>query len=209
MIEVKICGITKGFEIDYLNILKPNYIGFVFSKSKRRVSKEEAKKLINKLDSSIKVVAVFRNENISYIADIINFTNIEIVQLHGNEDMNYINDLLMTLNKEIKIWKAIEVIDDKSMLKARQYKVSKVLLDSNTPGEGNRINLNYLREVSNLENIFIAGGINKDNIKEVLENIKINGIDVSSGVEEINLEGERYKSFEKMKELIMEVRKYD
>ena len=209
MIEVKICGITKGFEIDYLNILKPNYIGFVFSKSKRRVSKEEVKKLINKLDSSIKVVAVFRNENISYIADVINFTNIEIVQLHGNEDMNYINDLLMTLNKEIKIWKAIEVIDDKSMLKASQYKVSKVLLDSNTPGEGNRINLNYLREVSNLENIFIAGGINKDNIKEVLENIKINGIDVSSGVEEINLEGERYKSFEKMKELIMEVRKYD
>ena len=209
MIQIKICGITKAFEIDYLNVLKPNYIGFVFSKSKRRVSKEEAKKLIEKLDSSIKVVAVFRDEDTSYIVDIINYTNIEIVQLHGNEDMNYINNLLKSLNKEIKIWKAIEVIDDKSVLKVSDYKVSKVLLDSNAPGEGKRINLNYLRELSNLENIFIAGGINKDNVKEVLENIKINGVDVSSGVEEVDLDGKRYKSFEKMKELIMEVRKYD
>ena len=209
MIQIKICGITKAFEIDYLNILKPNYIGFVFSKSKRRVSKEEAKKLIEKLDSSIKVVAVFRDEDTSYIVDIINYTNIEIVQLHGNEDMNYINNLLKSLNKEIKIWKAIEVIDDKSVLKVSDYKVSKVLLDSNAPGEGKRINLNYLRQLPNLDNIFIAGGINKDNVKEVLENIKINGVDVSSGVEEVDLEGKRYKSFEKMKELIMEVRKYD
>ena len=89
MVEVKICGITKDFEIDYLNTLKPNYIGFVFSKSKRRVSKEEANKLIKKLHSSIKVVAVFRNEDISYIEDVINYTNIEIVQLHGNEAVSY------------------------------------------------------------------------------------------------------------------------
>ena len=209
MIEVKICGITKDFEIDYLNTLKPNYIGFVFSKSKRRVSKEEANKLIKKLHSSIKVVGVFRNEDISYIVDIINYTNIEIVQLHGNEDMDYINNLLKDLNKEIKIWKAIEVKDDKSIQKINNYNVSKVLLDTNTPGEGKRINLNYLRELSNLENIFIAGGINKDNLKEVLENIKTNGVDVSSGVEEVDLDGKRYKSFEKMKELIEEVRKYD
>lgn len=209
MVEVKICGITKDFEIDYLNTLKPNYIGFVFSKSKRRVSKEEANKLIKKLHSSIKVVAVFRNEDISYIEDVINYTNIEIVQLHGNEDMNYINNLIKILNKEIKIWKAIEVIDEKSIEKIKDYNVSKILLDTNTPGEGNKIDIRYLSELSNLENIFIAGGINKDNLKEVLENINPNGIDVSSGVEEVDLNKKTYKSFEKMKELIMEVGKYD
>ncbi|MDY4253070.1 hypothetical protein [Clostridium sp.] len=48
-----------------------------------------------------------------------NYTNIEIVQLHGNEDMNYINNLLKILNKEIKIWKAIEVIDYKSIQKIK------------------------------------------------------------------------------------------
>ncbi|MGN0026166.1 MAG: hypothetical protein ACI33I_04085 [Clostridium sp.] len=53
------------------------------------------------------------------IEDVINYTNIEIVQLHGNEDMNYINNLLKILNKEIKIWKAIEVIDYKSIQKIK------------------------------------------------------------------------------------------
>ena len=53
------------------------------------------------------------------IEDVINYTNIEIVQLHGNEDMNYINNLLKILNKEIKIWKAVEVIDYKSIQKIK------------------------------------------------------------------------------------------
>lgn len=209
MIEIKICGITKLFEIGYLNILKPDYIGFIFSKSKRRVSKEEASELIKELNPSIKAVAVFRNEDINYISEVINYTNIEIVQLHGNEDMEYINKLLKTINKEIKIWKAVEVIDEKSIEKIKSFSVSKILLDTNTPGEGKRINLRYLSNLYNLENTFIAGGINKDNLKDVIETIKIKGIDVSSGVEEIDFYGKGYKSFKKMKELIREVRKYD
>ncbi|MDY2630000.1 MAG: hypothetical protein SOV85_01415 [Clostridium sp.] len=58
-------------------------------------------------------------KNYILIEDVINYTNIEIVQLHGNEDMNYINNLLKILNKEIKIWKAIEVIDYKSIQKIK------------------------------------------------------------------------------------------
>ena len=57
--KIKICGITKEREIDYLNQVKTDYAGFViFEKSKRYVTVEQAKQLFEKLDRDIKKVAV-------------------------------------------------------------------------------------------------------------------------------------------------------
>ena len=57
--EVKICGITKKTEIEYLNEIKVDYAGFVFfEKSKRNIPVEKAAELLKYLDSGIKSVAV-------------------------------------------------------------------------------------------------------------------------------------------------------
>ena len=71
MIQIKICGITNKEEIEYLNILKPEYIGFVFAKSKRQVTGEKANELCLNLDNNIKRVGVFRNNSIDEILDIL------------------------------------------------------------------------------------------------------------------------------------------
>lgn len=54
MIEIKICGITDKIEIEYLNILNPEYIGFIFANSKRKISGETAFKLSSKLKKILK-----------------------------------------------------------------------------------------------------------------------------------------------------------
>ena len=40
MVKIKICGIKRFEDIEIVNRYKPDYIGFVFAKSKRKVSHE-------------------------------------------------------------------------------------------------------------------------------------------------------------------------
>lgn len=54
MIKIKICGIKTLDEVNDLNILKPDYAGFVFTKSKREIDINDAQKIIPKLDREIK-----------------------------------------------------------------------------------------------------------------------------------------------------------
>ena len=85
MSMVKICGLSRECDIDYVNSSKPDYVGFVFSKSKRRVTPKQAEKLKLKLSSSIKAVGVFVNEPLELIADLCRQNIIDVVQLHGDE----------------------------------------------------------------------------------------------------------------------------
>jgi len=90
MTKVKICGLTRIEDIDYVNEALPDYIGFVFAKSKRQINYEQAKLLKGKLYSSIQAVGVFVNEPIDNIILLCSNNIIDIVQLHGDEDENYI-----------------------------------------------------------------------------------------------------------------------
>ena len=59
MVKIKICGIRRLEDIRIVNMYKPDYIGFVFAPSKRRVSHELAAELKASLDSDIVSVGVF------------------------------------------------------------------------------------------------------------------------------------------------------
>lgn len=50
MVKIKICGLKRYEDIAYVNELMPDYTGFIFANSKRRVGIEEAKNLIEILD---------------------------------------------------------------------------------------------------------------------------------------------------------------
>ena len=54
LIRVKICGITTKAEVDAVNRCRPDYMGFVFADSRRRVTYEEAANLKRQLSSGIK-----------------------------------------------------------------------------------------------------------------------------------------------------------
>ena len=200
---VKICGITKLSEIENLNILKPDYIGFVFAESKRKVAKEQAKELINNLDESIKTVGVFRNNTEEEILDILTVADIDVIQLHGSETIGFVEQLQKKTKKDI--WKAASIKSNEDMSKALKYPVETILVDGSNPGSGEIFPWKYLNNIETDKRIFLAGGINEDNVLEGISTVKPDGIDVSSGVE-INDEYGRHKDFNKMKRLIDKVR---
>ena len=70
-VKIKFCGLFREKDIEYVNELNPDYIGFVFAKSKRQVSIKQAIKLKSKLNTNIKAVGVFVNEDIEKVLEII------------------------------------------------------------------------------------------------------------------------------------------
>ena len=71
--KIKTCGLFREEDINYANELKPDYIGFVFAESKRKVGVEKASDLKKKLDKEIKSVGVFVNDNLDFILNFIHF----------------------------------------------------------------------------------------------------------------------------------------
>lgn len=220
MIQVKICGITNKNEIEYINELKPEYIGFVFTKSKRQINGKMAKELCFALNKEVKRVGVFKDNSIEEILNIIEEVRLDAIQLHGKEDINFISMLKSNINNSIKIWKALSVNEIQNI---RLYKsngenelIDNLLIDGDNPGSGEVFSLknirellkkNYMSDTTEGCKFFLAGGITPENVIERVEKADPIGVDVSSGVEIIYENGVRIKSFEKMKSLIDNVRK--
>ena len=116
MVKIKICGLRRLEDIEIVNKYKPDYIGFVFAESPRKVSFEEARELSGLLSEDIVPVGVFVNEHMKLIVDLFKEGIIEIAQLHGDEDEKYIKDLkdksIEETGKEIPVINAIEIKDN-------------------------------------------------------------------------------------------------
>lgn len=207
--KIKTCGLFREEDINYANELKPDYIGFVFAESKRKVGVEKAYDLKNKLDKEIKSVGVFVNDNLDFILNLIKEKIIDIIQLHGNEDNDFLDNLKTKTNA--KIIKFIPVENADSILNGLNIFSDFILLDNFKGGVGKTFNWNYLKEAFELnkkfievfnKKYFLAGGLNKENINEAL---KFNPycVDLSGGLETNGI-----KDFEKMKYIINITKNY-
>lgn len=174
--KIKICGLFRQEDIGYVNQAKPDFIGFVFAKSKRQVTYQQAKELKEHLDKGIQVVGVFVDESIDYIIRLVNDGIIDIIQLHGHENHEYIQELKKVIH--CPMIKAIKITDEKTEFE--DYDVDYYLLDGKQPGSGQTFDWHLIQEMD--RPFFLAGGIDLSNIDEALK-ISCFGIDVSSGVE--------------------------
>lgn len=184
-VRLKICGITKEEEIPIINKVKPDYIGFVFAKSKRQIDDAQAVRLKSMLAAGIQTVGVFVDEAPDRIISLLDRGIIDIAQLHGNEDEDTITYIKGKTGKPVI--KAVIIGSEYSTIVERWRCTSAdyLLLDSGK-GSGrtfdwSRIDWNVIRE--NLGNIFLAGGINPDNVADAVSMVQPYCIDVSSGVE--------------------------
>ena len=194
---VKICGLSRPEDIDIANELLPEYIGFVFwEKSRRNVSKETARLLRQQLDDRIQAVGVFVDPDEDFVCSLLDEGIIDIAQLHGSEDEEYIQRIKSRSN--CKVIKAFVVNDDESFAAAERSTADYILLDSGK-GTGNTFDWNKLENVT--RPYFLAGGLNCDNIEQVMTEIRPYAVDVSSGVETDGV-----KDPEKMRRFVSAVR---
>lgn len=183
--KIKMCGLRRPEDIIYANECIPDYIGFVFAESKRKVSAQKAQELGKQLDPSIKKVGVFVNEAAENLISEAWQSGIDIIQLHGDEDREYIEKVKWQTGKEI--WKAVRVRTAEDIQKAMELPADKLLLDSFSEdsygGTGKVMDFDVLRQADIHKPYFIAGGLTIDNLPGILEDTEQYGIDISSGIE--------------------------
>lgn len=203
MTKIKICGLTRTEDIEMVNEFLPDYIGFVFAKSRRQVSAEQAKELKNKLRPAIKAVGVFVNEKPENIAEIANQGIIDLIQIHGDEDAAYCAQLRKLTQAPIIKVVRVEREDDFAGIEEFDcdYYLFDTLSSKEYGGTGKAFDHSLLYNKEIKKPFFVAGGLNQDNVAAVIEVIKPFGVDTSGGVETDGI-----KDANKIKEFIKQGR---
>jgi phosphoribosylanthranilate isomerase len=171
--KIKICGLSRECDIAYANEARPDYIGFVFAESPRRVDAETARLLRERLDHGITPVGVFQNTEIAEIAALYAGGTIEIAQLHGGEDDEYVRRLKNAC--PVPIIRAVH-----AGAAALPADCGYILFDSAVPGSGKEYDYSLLPK-TNIP-VFLAGGIGLHNIGAAMAQ-KPFAVDISSGAE--------------------------
>ena len=179
MAKIKLCGLKRACEIEWVNELKPNYVGFVFSKKSRRyVNPGEAGKLKAMLHSSIKAVGVFVDAKPEVIAGMAELEVIDAVQLHGSEDEAYLRELKRRI--KIPVFQAFRITSAEDVKRAEVSSADMVLLDAGA-GCGEVFDWNLLKDMK--RPYFLAGGLTPENVSQAIKSLRPYGVDASSSLE--------------------------
>lgn len=197
--KVKMCGISKVETIPAVVEAKPDYMGLVFAPSKRQVTVDQAKILVEELhrgyakkygsdtehdkNDTIKTVGVFVNETIDNLVTIANEANLDAVQLHGDEDETFIQSLKERTN--VEVWKAIQIRSAADAEAWIDSSADMLLFDAYHKDE--RGGTGEVFDWSSLDAFerpfMLAGGIDSTNVARAIRTVRPYGIDISSGIE--------------------------
>ena len=197
--KVKMCGISKVETIPAIVDAKPDYMGLVFAPSKRQVTVDQAKILVEELhrgyakkygsdtehdkNGTIKTVGVFVNETVENLVTIANEANLDAVQLHGDEDEAFIQSLKERTN--VEVWKAIQIRTAADTEKWIDSSADMLLFDAYHKDE--RGGTGEVFDWSSLDAFerpfMLAGGIDSTNVARAIRTVRPYGIDISSGIE--------------------------
>ena len=190
--KVKMCGISKVETIPAVVEAKPDYMGLVFAPSKRQVTVEQAKILIEELHKQcinhydtkvVKTVGVFVNETLDNLVRIADTANLDAVQLHGDEDETFIQSLKERIN--VEVWKAVQIRSAADTEKWIDSSADMLLFDAYHKDE--RGGTGEVFDWSSLDAFerpfMLAGGIDSTNVARAIRTVRPYGIDISSGIE--------------------------
>lgn len=216
--KIKMCGISKIETIPAVIEANPDYMGLVFAPSKRQVTVDQAKTLVEELHKQyanrynrdaeqysnqtlihqefIKTVGIFVNETLDNLVTIATEVNLDAVQLHGDEDEAFIQSLKERTN--VEVWKAVQI---RSATDAEEWidsSADMLLFDAyhkdERGGTGEVFDWSSLDEFE--RPFMLAGGIDSTNVARAIRTVRPYGIDISSGIETEGVkDDEKIKSF--------------
>ena len=210
--KVKMCGISKVETIPAVVEAKPDYMGLVFAPSKRQVTVDQAKTLVEELhkqytkrynngaeqsnDDEIKTVGVFVNETLENLVTIATEVNLDAVQLHGDEDEAFIQSLKERTN--VEVWKAVQIRSAADAEAWIDSSADMLLFDAyhkdERGGTGEVFDWSCLDEFE--RPFMLAGGIDSTNVARAIRTVRPYGIDISSGIETDGVkDDEKIKAF--------------
>ena len=210
--KVKMCGISKVETIPAVVEAKPDYMGLVFAPSKRQVTVDQAKTLVEELhkqytkrynngaeqsnNDEIKTVGVFVNETLDNLVSIATEANLDVVQLHGDEDEAFIQSLKERTN--VEVWKAVQIRSAADAEAWIDSSADMLLFDAyhkdERGGTGEVFDWSCLDDFE--RPFMLAGGIDSTNVARAIRTVRPYGIDISSGIETDGVkDDEKIKAF--------------
>ena len=187
MTKIKICGLYRRSDIDYVNRAQPDWCGFVinFPQSHRSVTVEQARELRAGLSRYVRPVGVFVDRPPEEIAALLDDGTLAAAQLHGHEDETYIARLRSLAHGHpmwsgYEIWKAFKIRGPADLDAANASTADMILLD-NGYGTGEAFDWSLAGGVK--RPFLLAGGLTPENIPDAIRQLRPYGLDISSGVE--------------------------
>jgi phosphoribosylanthranilate isomerase len=178
---IKICGLTRNEDVKTAIVAGADAIGFVFAASPRRISIDTAERLGGHVPAGVLRIGLFLDQERSEIDRVLNSVPLDMLQFHGSETEQECSAFGLP-------WlKAVAMVNSESARQAeRDYPgATGLLLDSHTPGgrggSGKIFDWSLSRPV--LKPVWLAGGLNADNVGPAIRAVRPFAVDVSSGVE--------------------------
>ena len=180
MTAIKICGLVRPCDVDFVNEAGPDCAGFIlnYPKSRRNLSPDKARDLRQRLRPGIKAVGVFVNEGVEEVSRAAALAGLDVIQLHGQEDEGYVAALRRIWRGPI--WKAFRVRSAEDLSRAEASSADEILLDN---GYGTGEAFDWSLAAGLHRPFLLAGGLTPENIPRAIRELGPKLLDVSSGVE--------------------------
>nr|WP_221474390.1 phosphoribosylanthranilate isomerase [Planomonospora venezuelensis] len=175
-VYVKICGLREPGHVAAAVEAGADAIGFVLTRSSRRISPERARELAAAVPPHVLTVAVFAGESAEQVRAAALASGVRAVQLHGDHphgDFTALRDLGVTLVRA-----GAAGVD----LRCGAFDEDLLIVDAPRPGSGEPWDWAAVRGRPS-GRWMLAGGLDPSNVAGAIAAARPWGVDVSSGVE--------------------------
>jgi phosphoribosylanthranilate isomerase len=210
MTYVKICGCMSEADVLAAAEAGPDFVGFVFAPSPRRISPEAVRRMSMLLGAPLNevplpqkggdadswgvqalekllgrkrplTVGVFEDQPVEEVNAVAAAAAVDLVQLSGREPWR---DCALVERWVVKAIDTDDPVSNAGLVDAFADRQGPViwLLDSSR-GHGKRADWGLAAEISCRLPLILAGGLTPDNVAEAVRVVRPWGVDVSSGVE--------------------------
>jgi phosphoribosylanthranilate isomerase len=181
--RVKICGLRQADDAVFAARAGADAIGLVFyPPSPRAVDIDTAAKIARALPPFVSCVGLFVDATAQEIDHILCQVPLSVLQFHGNESAQFCEQFQLPWIKAVRMRPNIDLHQQRQCYSQAQG----LLLDAYKPGVpgGTGDQFDWHRIPDDIaDDLVLAGGLNVDNVKQAIQQVKPWAIDVSGGVE--------------------------
>ena len=180
--RIKICGITSLSSAAAAIEAGVDALGFnMYERSIRFIGVDAANEILRELPSSTIKVGLFVNHSEDEVLSITQRCSFDVLQFHGDEDNSFCASFSKPFMKAIRVSRETDIASEV----ARYPDSVAVLLDSLVKGKfgGTGISFDWQNVPKLTKPVFLAGGLDVNNVSEAIRTVSPYAVDVSGGVE--------------------------
>jgi phosphoribosylanthranilate isomerase len=184
MTRVKICGLTRVVDARLAVDGGAQALGLVFAPSPRRVTPEQARRLLAAMPTTVLRFGVFCDQPWRWVRNLARDLHLDRLQFHGAEDEAYLKHF-----HPVQIVRALRPrAGEPAPRRDPAPRAATLLVDAWSPraagGTGEVANWPYARALRRFpKTLILSGGLNPANVAEAIRRVGPDLVDVSSGVE--------------------------